>query len=536
MLFLFPWIAFAQMQIGNVRKMKTGKVVTVSGIVTATFGELSFVTDATGGIAVYQADVEAGDSISVTGKLSKYNGMLEIIVDSVGVFGSGGEILPVLMTIVDAMNHEGELVRIEDVTMQPAGLFFYPQRAGIAIHNKDTIQYWIDENTDIPGYVIPEKTDITGVVGRFGNRVQLLPRGHLDFSLPISHYPLPIDHFSVVNWNVEFFGAPRYGPPDDSLQIANVATILTASKPDVAALQEVSNDDAFHTLLDLLPNYEGRCSSRYSYSFDTNDDFPPQKLCFVYNPATVKVIREKILFRQLFDDHPSEMFSTGRLPYSLEVEVGGHRLFLINLHAKSGADESDYQRRVADAGLLKDSLDQFYRYKDFILLGDLNDDVDQSILAAHESPYAALTTDYPCISRSLSDAGWHSTIAYDDMIDHQVVSSSLLDYHVTTQVLNPFSVVALYGRTTSDHLPVISEFDFDKSITGLAHDGTGRVYPNPTSGDIWFPPASNITVIDAVGDVVIKKQGAYPPISLSEHAPGLYLVVLDDQIYRIVKK
>ena len=527
----------AQTTISEAREMKTGKIVNVRGRVTAAkeLGDLSFIQDRTGGIALYGVlGLSLNDSISATGKLAKFNGMIEVVVDSIKILST--DLPPVVPEIVRSLNdHEGELVKLENIHMELPGLFFYPQRAGMIIRESDTIQYWIDEDTDIPGYTIPETSNITGIFGRFGNTLQLLPRSHLDIDRAIIEQPPASNHyFRVMNWNVEFLGAQRYGPSNDTLQVSNVARVLNKTQPDIVALQEVSDDEAFRSLIDRLPGYDGRCSSRYSYSFDPSGDFPPQKLCFVYKTSTVKVTREKILFRKEFDEHLSDMFSGGRLPYLLEVDVGERHLLLINLHGKSGAGEADYIRRASDASILKDSIDRFYSDKLFILLGDLNDDVDQSIVIGNESPYEAFVSDYHCISKTLGDAHWHSTLSYDDMIDHQVISSTLNDHHVSTRIVNTFSLIPLYGKTTSDHLPVISEFDFSRIVTGI-DDKQLAVFPNPTTDLLWFDPGPDITVINSVGEIVLKKQGAHPPISLGEYAPGLYSVVLGHEVFRIVR-
>jgi endonuclease/exonuclease/phosphatase family metal-dependent hydrolase len=532
-LLLVPHVLSAQISISEARKLKTGKVVTVNGHVTATFGELSFIQDPGAAIAVYGVMLHENDSVSITGKLSKFNGQLEIITDSVRVIGNRPPIAPKIVTSIIA--HESGLVQLKNVMIHPQGLFFYPERAGLLIAH-DSIQYWIDGSTDIPGYMIPHgATSVTGVVGRFGDRLQIIPRSHLD--IQNIQYPIPItnDHFRVVNWNVEFFGAIGYGPSNNNLQIENVSRVLKEVRPDLAALQEVSSDEAFKSLLDLLPGYEGRCSNRYSYSFDTNNDFPPQKLCFIYNTSTVKVIREKILFRRMFDLDPSDIFSSGRLPYLLEVDVMDHRLLFVNYHGKSGASPEDYRRREYDSELLEDSLDW---NKDMVLLGDFNDDVDVSIVDGLKSPYG-FAGDL-CITKPLSKNGWHSTLSYDDMIDHQVVSSSMKEYYVdgSASVVNPFGIISKYGTTTSDHLPVMSEFDLTKLVTGVTTppDNQVKVFPNPAVSEAFFiPDIADATMINSMGIVVFKKEGAHSPISLREYAPGIYTLILDNQVVRLIK-
>jgi endonuclease/exonuclease/phosphatase family metal-dependent hydrolase len=538
MMFLIaPYAVHSQLNIADARMLKSGKSVTVNGHVTAAFGELSFIQDRTGAIAIYGATLVENDSISATGKLSKFNGLLEIIPDCVKVIASKRPpIVPKIVTSI--VDHEGELVQLQNVTLQPRSMFFYPERGGLIIQKNDTLHYWIDDNTDIPGYMIPAgPTSMAGVVGRFGDQMQIMPRSHGDI-LNIQ-YPRPItnrQYFTVVNWNLEFFGVRGYGPSNDALQIENVAAVFNSTNADLIAVQEVSDDEAFKSLLKLMPGYEGRCSNRYSYSFDTNNDFPPQKLCFIYQTSTVKLIREKILFRKMFDEDPSDIFASGRLPYLIEADVMNHRLSFVNYHGKSGATIADYQRREYDSRLLRDSLDWS---NDMILLGDFNDDVDVSIVNGLGSPYRLIN--HTCLTEELSRHGWHSTISYDDMIDHQMVSGSMNEYYVdgSAAIVNPFILVPKYGTTTSDHLPVVSQFDLTRVITQTTTpaDNLITVFPNPATTELFFIPTSaNVTIINSTGMIVFNKKGAHSPISLREYAPGIYTLILDNQVVRLMKR
>jgi endonuclease/exonuclease/phosphatase family metal-dependent hydrolase len=361
-----------------------------------------------------------------------------------------------------------------------------------------------------------------------------MPRSHFDIKNTTSEQATVSNNFKVLNWNLEFFGASKYGPSNDELQLTNVATLLNSTQADLMALQEISNDDAFKHLLELMPGYNGRCSNRYSYSFDPLGDFPPQKLCFAYKTSTIKIIREKILFRKYFDEHPSDIFSSGRLPYLLEVETTGHRLNIVNIHGKSGGEIADRSRRELDSKMLKDTLD--YYYQDVLLLGDFNDDVDGSIVTGYESPYANFNDDigYELITKPLSEDRWHSTINYDDVIDHQIISSSLKENHLSSRIVNPFMLIPLYEKTTSDHLPVMSEFDLAKIVAGLGNDEI-KIYPNPTAGEIFLPAYEELVIIDSTGTTILKKKGAQSPVSISGCAPGLYTIITDGHVFRIMK-
>lgn len=532
--------------IAEARKLKSGSVVRVGGRVTVSkeFGDLTFVQDRSGGIPVYSADfatsVERGDSVVVTGKLSKFNSLLEIIPDSARrIITSKREPSPEDISPRQANDHEAELVKLTGIYLRPPGHFFYPQREGLVLKGTDSLHYWIDGDTDLPGYAIPPgPITITGVVSRYRDQFQILPRSPDDIP-GLSRTPTAVSkHFlSIMNWNLEFFGATRekygseYGPADEEKQVDNVALVLNNIQPDIVALQEVSDDQAFKILINKLPGYEGRCSSRYSYSHDTSEDFPPQKVCYVYKTSVIRLVREKVLFRKLFDDAhgSSNIFSSGRLPYLVEVDVTidgySDRMFLVNVHGKSGASPDDHARRLSDTRLLKDTLDHYYASKNLVLLGDFNDDLDVSIAGNRASPYAAFVSDpkYACISKTLSDNNWHSTISYDGVIDHQVVSSPLAEG--STKIVNAFALVDHYAETTSDHLPVISEFDLKKLITGIRGPNDVFVFPNPTSDIVHIicPGNFEYKLINSIG-ALVGYGTTFDQVSLSVPSAGLYFL------------
>jgi hypothetical protein len=163
--------------------------------------------------------------------------------------------------------------------------------------------------------------------------------------------------------------------------------------------------------------------------------------------------------------------------------------------------------------------------------------LNQSIVAGHESPYKDFVDDdrYLCLTKDLDKAGWHSTISYDEMIDHQVISGELKESFVDVRVVNPLISIPLYAETTSDHLPILSEFDLTKTITGIVDKPSINVFPNPTSGEINFPDQSDITIMNSLGEIVLKKKGAHSPISINEYAPGIYFIMIGTDMFRIVK-
>lgn len=497
------------------RSRPVGEIVTVAGRITVAneLANPAYLQDDTGGIPVFDfnlaANTSIGDSVIVTGPVGIFMDQKQI--SGAEIFftkpdDSKRMILPELIDIDELVAHEGMLVTVQGVELVNKNFVFYPQSTEQISAGGVVADLRIDGDTDIPGLTKPQGTaDITGVVGRFRTNTQLLPRFRTD--IPGSSDPTtPSDSipkhatFDVVTWNLEFFGAKsedydgeEYGPADESLQLENVKRVLDVLDADIIAAEEVSDDSAFAALVSRLGNYSFICSERYSYSFEGPDDeFPPQKLCFIYDTATVKIISARPMFEGLYDSarttdpsrlpgypsgDPGNFFSSGRLPYMLTVNatINGatEQISLIAIHAKSGASAGDHNRRQYDATVLKDSLDTHYPSEQIIILGDLNDDLDQSIASGLASPYESFvndTGDYLAVTKTLSDAGARSTTSFQDVIDHQIIANDLQEEYLagSAQIITPFRLIDNYANTTSDHLPVITRYTWDAPVISFA--------------------------------------------------------------------
>ena len=492
--------------IASARAHALGDQVTIAGRVTVAneLGNPAYVQDASGGIPVFDFNfahgVAIGDSVIVTGPMGVFNDQKQI--SGSGIFFTKVNATPRILTpqtfaLTDLAAHEGELVKVTHVTLLNSDFVFYPQSTETLQSDGAQVDLRIDGDTDIPGLEKPDGDfEVTAVVGRFRTSIQLLPRFSADIPglrepTPTTDSIAPSKTFDVVDWNLEFFGARKedysnqeFGPEDEALQLQNVKTVMQSLNADIIAVQEVSNDTLFKELVSQL----GRryiCSDRYSYSFDgPSNTFPPQKVCFIYDSATVKVISSRVWFESRYDSarlidpsllpnypsgDPSSFYSSGRLPFALTINatINGatEKITLIDIHAKSGSAPEDRNRRLYDATVLKDSLDARHTGEKFIILGDLNDDLDQSIVVGEATPYAAIVSDtarYVAVTKALSDAGARSTVSFQDVIDHQILSKPLKDDYLkaSAQVIVPFRQIPGYATTTSDHLPVKTRYLF----------------------------------------------------------------------------
>ncbi|WP_205514214.1 T9SS-dependent choice-of-anchor J family protein [Longitalea arenae] len=296
-----------------------------------------------------------------------------------------------------------------------------------------------------------------------------------------SSYP-KAETFDVACYNLAFFGSNSTNnatPAKITTQINNIATVMGRLNMDVVAFEEVSSDSALNELLLKLPGYSAVTSSRWSYSFQPADpNFPPQKIGFIYNTATMTLSAAeppRVLFEAMYDSVlaglsnrvDDNFWASGRLPYmaTFNANINGQTktVRLVVIHGKSSSDADSYNRRLFDAQVLKDTLDAMYRNDNVIILGDYNDRLYGSIYAgAGVSSYNAFVADnagYAPLTRSLDSAGKVSFIGGSGLIDHIIISQPLRIHYIDSSaaIEDPRLYISGYGaNTASDHLPVFA--------------------------------------------------------------------------------
>ena len=515
---------FSQTTISNARSQVLGSTVSVSGIVTVAneFGGPSYIQDQTGGLAVFYTSfhtaVSIGDSVTISGPMVEYGqtstagtGILEISGTGITyqIFKKPNTIIKPKTVSISEIGEdlEGQLLEIKNVTVSGSGSFKGNTNYSISDASGFLSQgLRIDKDvTDAVGLTIPsEPISITGVLGQYLGSYQILPRSATDLSIIPKKKPyedLSADStLDIVTWNCEWlgYGGSQYGPSDDVLQIQHVAKVIKTLNADVYGIQEMSSTDAFQTLLDSLPGFDGM----YAPFTQT------QKTAFIYKKSTVKPVSADFLFT-------SGDWASGRYPYEFifdYVQNGkSNRVNAVNIHAKATttSPQNDYQRRVTDMSQLKPFFDTNRSTEKLILLGDYNDDLDVSVVSSQPSPYVEFVTDsdrYNPISKFFSDnkIGTHSG---GSTLDHMIISNELSEAYLDSTIqLGNVNFISGYLSTTSDHYPVKARFKFKDGVSvGVTNSGLlgsdftllGN-YPNPfnpsTSFRFQLPENGNVTI------------------------------------------
>lgn len=224
-----PFFANAQADIAAARLLGAGATVTVSGIVTngSELGVIRYFQDNTGGLAAYDAQLaslDRGDSVTITGVLFDYNGLLEIQPVSAFVLHSSGNAIPLPQIIIPTQMgevNEGELVRINNVTFQNAGQAITGNTSYILNSGASTFIMYIRSGSNMIGQILPNSTiDLIGISSQYITDYQIIPRDYNDFIIPptiqiispISVSNIVTDGFKLT-WLTDSLGSSqvRYG-------------------------------------------------------------------------------------------------------------------------------------------------------------------------------------------------------------------------------------------------------------------------------------------------------------------------------------
>jgi endonuclease/exonuclease/phosphatase family metal-dependent hydrolase len=528
--------------ISEARKQPFGTVLYVAGRVTVAneFGGPSYIQDATGGLAVFESTfsrgVSLGDSVEVTGPSVDFQA-------TTGVLGSGlaelsgtsvsrvtwriipaARIIPVArevslreLTGETGEALEGQLIRASGIRFSDTTLF----KGGTNYTVTDfstSAQVRVSAGINLINQPIPRTvTSVVGVLGQFRGTYQITPRTAADLGISLTVNPADTvaksQTLDVTTWNLKWFGRPfdtdgvtRLGPADSLLQFRNVVRVLDSIDADVYALEEVSNNALFMRIVDSLPRY-GAVIAGFA---PPQPQFVPQRTAYLFKRSIIDTVRTEMVLT-------SSQFAAGRFPLRLEFDAtlnGVKRRFhAFVIHAKSGSTQRDYDLRTSDAKLLYDFLNTSYPTQNVILAGDFNDSPTASIFQSLPTPYLPFVQDsvrYTTITASLARQGL-SSFSTGGMIDNVVVSNELTRSALTggEKIESPFTYIAGYTTTTTDHFPVTTRFLLDR-ITSvqapLKSAQTLNVVPNPATefATLRFTPEASAEAVLTVSDVLGK--------------------------------
>ena len=364
----------------------------------------------------------------------------------------------------------------------------------------------------------------------------------------------------VVSWNIEWFGSPAAanGPSDKNLQEANVGKLMKWMNADIYGLVEVVDTMRMRRVVDFMgANEFGYVISPYCTQATQpsgNAWLTGQKMAFVYRKSVFSNVTTRGLMRNSATANAS--WASGRFPFMLSATVtleGVSRpMNFIVIHAKAGSTQSDYDKRLAGAQELKDTLDLYYSTTMNLIIGDFNDALNTSIYPGASitsyQPIVADSTDadhYKSITLPLGVQGQTSMIGYPNVIDNHIISNEAMPFFIRSSVKIMTDVVTqvsdyVTAKNTSDHYPVLSRYDLNGSILtsiptiSLSAAGVDA-WPNPVRSDLNLRSDKvminvQFRVHDAQGRLVREEQidrwpsGSLLRIPMEGQKPGIYFL------------
>ena len=291
------------------------------------------------------------------------------------------------------------------------------------------------------------------------------------------------DTLDIASWNIEWFGAQGNGPVDKALQRDNVFEVIAGADMDIWGVAEVVSTPDFATLTARLHGYSSLLANdprvqdgaKYYRGFNNHE----QKVGILYKDAVATLVDARIIL----GDHDYAFAGRPPLQVTLRIVLEGNRhsedIVVVVMHAKCCSDARSWQRRHEAASALKTYLDTQLPSRKVWIIGDYNDDLDTSITVGQASAYAAFLADrahYAFPSLSLTRARLASTVGHPDTIDHHLVTDEAEALYIpgSSEVYRADQYIANYGKTTSDHYPVLSRYRWPDEATPAAAPPRGQ--------------------------------------------------------------
>ena len=209
LLLSFSQFCFGQ-TIAEARNESIGQTVTIQGVATngGELGAIRYIQDATAALPAYGnnlSSIQRGDSVSVTGVIFEFSGLLELSpTTSYTILGQGTMPEPLLIPISSANEDlEAQLVRFDNVNFVQSGFFSTGSSTVQITDGTNTLDVRVNGSTNIDGSEIPSgPISIVGLVGQFNANYQLIPRDLEDifpYVAPAKEINVKMDGNDVLN-------------------------------------------------------------------------------------------------------------------------------------------------------------------------------------------------------------------------------------------------------------------------------------------------------------------------------------------------
>ena len=257
--------------------------------------------------------------------------------------------------------------------------------------------------------------------------------------------------FSVVTWNVEWF-------PKHIHTVNSMAEIIINLNADIFALQEITSSSSFNQLIDKINN-SGSPSQWVGFRAEDGDF---QELAYIIKTSSVDIINTPYAIL-----NEADHYFAYREPYVIKVSYRDNEFIIINNHYKCCGNGSldldfwdeEYRRQQASI-LLKDYIDINFPDVSVIVIGDMNDELDDEADDNVFQCFIENNFDYQFVDMDIA-IGFSENWSYPDWpshLDHILITNEL--FNAIKRVGSSVQTIILdkyfdkYYQYISDHRPV----------------------------------------------------------------------------------
>jgi endonuclease/exonuclease/phosphatase family metal-dependent hydrolase len=253
--------------------------------------------------------------------------------------------------------------------------------------------------------------------------------------------------FDIITWNLEWF------PKQGAITVDSVKEIIEIINAEIIALQEINNVSEFNQLVNKLDDYDG-------YSTNSSN----LNLAYLYK----KTLNIDSIYTIL---NLENYVFAGRFPLVMELKYENEDYVIINNHFKCCGDgildfsdnNDEEYRRFSAISLMKAFVDSNYSNKNVLILGDLNDLIEENYTNNIFTPIINDSTNYLIADKHIpfqNTVDW-SYPTWPSHLDHIIINHNLFDnlsniYQdvKTIRVDSYLGSFQIYDNIISDHLPV----------------------------------------------------------------------------------
>ena len=250
----------------------------------------------------------------------------------------------------------------------------------------------------------------------------------------------------IITWNIENF-------PKNPESVDYVSSLINAFDDiDIIALQEISNQSSFNSLINSL--------NGNSWIGFRDSDSNYGELSYLINMANIEIIATPYI---ILENH--DYYFAYRPPYVTKILFNNQEYILINVHLKccgdGQLDESELgdeeTRRLWANYYLKEYINNYFTNDNVIILGDFNDELtDQlsdNVFADFLNDSDYYFADFDIAngdSKNWSFPGWPSHL------DHILMFNEPNIFQAVTLRLDDYIIGGWgkYNNYISDHRPV----------------------------------------------------------------------------------